>query len=390
MKGEAVHMGLRKIAVITPGSFPIPSGFSSSVERVVEYMVGLASDRVEARIYAKKWKYQEPFGDIRGVPCERIKAVGTRMYVRGVIRSLARFKPDIIQVENRPRFVLAMKRSFPHKRIWLSMHSTTFMSRKNIPPKLLRSSLRAADRIIVNSNYLYHMVARVCPECASRIIVNWIGVDGEQFRSRWSEEMEKRRIEVKRLRGWDKRDIIMYVGRLIPLKGVYHLLKSVPRVIARHPQALFIIIGSARYGLNCKTDYVRKLKRLGRKYPRHVKFVPYVSYRDIPNWYTLADIVVVPSVTREAFGLVNLEAMASGVPVLATRVGGIREVVVDGVTGVLVPPNRLDRHLARELSCLLDDESRRREMGESGIKHVHKNFTWQNTAQRWADEICAT
>lgn len=382
-------MHLQKVAVITPGTFPIPSGSSSSVERVVEHVVSKAAQRIDARIYARLWSGQEEIDTVRGVSCVRIRASGARMYMQGVIRSMAQFMPDTIQIENRPRFVLPIKRSFPNAQIILNLHSVTFMSRKHIPLKLLRSSLRAADRIFVNSRYLYRKVAAVCPSCASRIVVNTLGVDQERFRSKWTEEGMQRSEAGKDMLGWADRKIILYVGRLIPLKGVHHLLKAIPRVIARQPKALFVIVGSAFYGSARRTVYVRKLERLGRAYPQHIRFVPYVSHEQIPDWYLLADVVVMPSVEKEAFGLVNVEAMASGVPVLATRVGGIQEVVADGITGVLVRPFRLNVRLANELNRLLDDDERRMRMGEAAVEHVRNHFTWDKTAERWANEIGA-
>ncbi|MBN3525566.1 glycosyltransferase family 4 protein [Paenibacillus apiarius] len=381
-------MRLPKVAVITPGTFPIPSGSSSSVERVVEYVASLASDRMEARIYSKQWFGQERYGTVRGVPCERVSAGSSRMYLQGVMQQLRAFAPDIIQVENRPRFVLPLIRSFPDSRVWLSLHSTTFINPKHIARRMLRLALRSADRIFVNSRYLFNQVATACPECASRIIINPLGVDGERFISRWTGDGERRVQAGKQMQGWEHRDIIMYVGRIIPLKGVHCLLRAVPQVIEKHPQALFVIVGSAFYGSLRKTAYVRRLERIGRKYPHHVRFVPYVPHEEVPKWYALADMAVVPSVAREAFGLVNLEAMASGVPVVATRVGGIQEVVKDGVTGLLVPPFRLKEHLTGALLRMLGDSDMRRRMGEAAVRHVQTQFTWKQTAERWADEVC--
>jgi spore coat protein SA len=115
--------------------------------------------------------------------------------------------------------------------------------------------------------------------------------------------------------------------------------------------------------------------------------VPFVPHEEISAWYALADLLAVPSLRREAFGLVNLEAMASGVPVVASRVGGIQEVVRDGVTGLLVPPYRLPVQLASAFVRLLRDREALRRMGEAADRHVRGMFTWKQTAERWASFI---
>ncbi|MGG4394933.1 glycosyltransferase family 4 protein [Paenibacillus thiaminolyticus] len=378
---------MHKIAILTPGSYPYPSGSSSSVERVIENVTGLVSSCSDIRVYGRRWPGQAESEWLRGVKVERIRPVSLRLYVYEVMRCIAQFRPDIIQIENRPRYIPIMKRHFPHARIWLQLHSTTFMHRQAIAPAGLRRALSFADQIFVNSRYLEKQVTRVCPGCREKTAVNLLGVDVDRFPSRWTEEGIRRYTEGKRIRGWAERDIVLYVGRLIPQKGVWELLQAVPRVIREHPRALFVIVGGVSYGLNWKTAYVRRLERFARKYPHHIRMVPYVPHEEVPAWYALADLLAVPSLRREAFGLVNLEAMASGVPVVASRVGGIQEVVRDGETGLLVPPYRLPVRLASAIVRLLRDREALWQMGEAADRHVRSTFTWKQTAERWASFI---
>ncbi|PZM62014.1 glycosyltransferase family 4 protein [Paenibacillus dendritiformis] len=378
---------MRKVAILTPGSYPYPSGSSSSVERVVENVAGLVSSRADIRVYGRRWPGQAESESVRGVKVERVGPVSLRFYVYEAMRRIAQFQPDIIQIENRPRYIPLMKRHFPHAHIWLQLHSTTFMHRQAISPAGLRRALSAADQIFVNSRYLERRVTRAYPGCREKTAINLLGVDVERFPSRWTEEGIQRYTEGKRARGWEGRDIVLYVGRLIPQKGVWELLQAVPRVIREHPRALFVIVGGASYGLNRKTAYVRRLERFASKYPHHIRMVPFVPHEEVPAWYALADLLAVPSLRREAFGLVNLEAMASGVPVVASRVGGIQEVVRDGETGLLVPPYRLPVRLASALVRLLRDREALRQMGETADRHVRSTFTWKQTAERWASFI---
>ena len=112
----------------------------------------------------------------------------------------------------------------------------------------------------------------------------------------------------------------------------------------------------------------------------HVQFRGFIEHGKLPDHYANADLFVLPS-KMEAFGLVLAEAMASGLPVVSTRVGGIPEVVEEGVTGLLVPPNDPPA-LAEAIIDLLDDRDRMRAMGVRGRERVREHFTWDKVAER--------
>jgi D-inositol-3-phosphate glycosyltransferase len=100
---------------------------------------------------------------------------------------------------------------------------------------------------------------------------------------------------------------------------------------------------------------------------------------DVPRLLRSADVVVCPP-WYEPFGIVPLEAMACGVPVVGTAVGGLLDTVVDGVTGLLVAPRR-PRELGRALSALLADPARRDLLGRTAARRVRSRFTWAGVAQ---------
>jgi spore coat protein SA len=193
------------------------------------------------------------------------------------------------------------------------------------------------------------------------------------------------REELRSKMGWGNRPVVLYVGRLVPQKGVHHLLAAIPALIARAPDVLIVIVGSALYGSHRQTGYVKRLHRQARKWKKHVHFQPYVPHHEIPRWFVMADIAVVPSIGQEAFGLVNLEAMAAELPVVATRAGGMKEVVADGETGFLVNPEAplIVPELAARIGHLLVHEPVRREMGRKGRERVLNSFQWRHTAERW-------
>ncbi len=167
---------------------------------------------------------------------------------------------------------------------------------------------------------------------------------------------------------------ILFVGRLEKRKGVNYLLKAYKLVKQAVPEARLIIVGPG--------------SRLKRKYEKQIKqdrlmdvvFIGYVSHDDLPRYYKTADVFCAPATSQESFGIVLLEAMAIGTPVVATSVAGYSCVISHGEDGYLVPP-RDDKNLAQSLILLLKDESLRREMGARGILKARK-YDWEEVTQR--------
>ncbi|WP_274652580.1 glycosyltransferase family 4 protein [Paenibacillus humicola] len=374
-----------KIAFVTPGAFPLPSPNSGSVERVVEKFVPLLVPTIEARIYGRLGASLRRKGMLGGAVCVRYPAGDKSRYVLKVGRSLKQYNPAVTQVENRPGLLLKLKKIRPGSRLWLHLHSVTFISRKAIRPATLKRSFRAAERIIVNSEFLRDTVASQAPEIAHKLRVVYPGVDTGRFISQYSGQGKARRDQLREARGWKGRNVILFMGRLRRIKGVHHLLSIMPELIAQHPNVLLVIVGGAFYGSRRETPYVRELHRMGNRMRKHVQFVPYVPHSKVQDWFLGADVAAVPSDRREAFGLVNVEAMACGLPVVATRAGGMKEIIVDGVTGYLVDPEHLREELKNRLLTLLKDDALRNSMGQQSRARVEKHFTWRHSADRWLE-----
>jgi spore coat protein SA len=385
MKGLVDQMSRPRIAFVTPGAFPLPSPNSSSVERVVEKLVPLLTPTVQARIYGRLGRKLPRVGKLGGAECERYPAANKNLYLQSVGKSLVHYKPHVTEVENRPGTVLKLKRMRPGSRVWLHLHSSTFIGARAIKPAKLVQSLGAAEKIIVNSEFLRDIVARRVPQYSHKLNVVYPGVDTERFISQYSTDGANRRERLRASHGWEGRSVILFMGRLIKIKGVHHLLRLMPELIRQHPSALLVIVGGAFYGSTRTTSYVRKLHNIGRTMRGHVRFVPYVPYTEVPDWFLAADVAVVPSSNREAFGLVNVEAMSCGLPVVATRAGGMKEIIEHGVTGYLVEPGEVESEMRNYLLNLLQDDELRLTMGMKSRERVEQKFTWRHSAARWLD-----
>src|SRR5205085_1880701 len=186
---------------------------------------------------------------------------------------------------------------------------------------------------------------------------------------------------------WQSRHGVLFVGRLTPHKGVDRLLQALP------PGAVARIVGTFGHDLRLpERQYPNLLRRLARD--REVKFLGTVADADLPAVYRSAQVLAFPSVERscygrivrvsELLGLSVLEAMASGTPVVASRVGGVPEIVRDGETGFLVPPGDVAA-LRERLDQLLRDRDLAARMGAQARRDVLDRFTWASVADRCAD-----
>ncbi|HEX2112140.1 MAG TPA: glycosyltransferase family 4 protein [Gaiellaceae bacterium] len=177
---------------------------------------------------------------------------------------------------------------------------------------------------------------------------------------------------------------VLFVGRLTPHKGVDRLIEALP------DDAELRIAGSAGHDPDPpERDYPSLLRRLAAR--RRVEFLGAVPESELPALYRGARVVALPSVHRtcygrdvavsELLGLAALEAMASGTPVVASRVGGLPEVVENGVTGFLVDPGDADQLRARLAEVLADPRLAER-LGRNAREHVLERFTWAACADR--------
>jgi glycosyltransferase involved in cell wall biosynthesis len=166
--------------------------------------------------------------------------------------------------------------------------------------------------------------------------------------------------------GLGDRPVVTCVRRLVPAKGQHILLEAAKLVAAEVPEARFVIVGGRSAG------YERRLRRMRARLGLQDAVVFTGQRRDIPRILAGTDILVQPSI-EEPLGLSAIEGMAFGLPVIASRVGGIPEVVTDGVTGLLVPPGNADE-LADALLRLISDRELRLRMGESGRERALSEF----------------
>jgi len=248
-----------------------------------------------------------------------------------------------------------------------------------------RTAMEAADLVIAVSEGTRREVLdcyRIDPE---RVRVVHNGIDLDVYRRKDpTPALEKHGVP----RG---KPYLLFVGRITRQKGVIHLVNALRSV---SPELGVVLCAGAPDTPEIQAEMEAAVRELQAVRPGVHWIREMVPVPDLVGFYSGASLFVCPSV-YEPFGIINLEAMACGCPVVASRVGGIPEAVADGETGTLVPlesrggadfeprdPRRFSADLARAINALWADEPLRRRMAEAGRQRVEARFSWAMIARR--------
>ena len=227
-----------------------------------------------------------------------------------------------------------------------------------------RLAVERAERVIavsaqMRADILSHF--QVAPE---RVVVIHNGVDADAFRRTEAREVLARH-QVRE-------HYVLFVGRISEQKGIFQLLEAARAL----PDEVSLVLCASSPDT---PELAARLQAAVAGRPRVQWINAMLPVSEVVQLYSHAAVFACPSI-YEPFGLINLEAMACGTPVVASRVGGIPEVVVDGETGWLVPPGD-PAALAEALRVSLADPTRARRMGEAGRRRVEAHFSWDRIAE---------
>ncbi|MCW4030066.1 MAG: glycosyltransferase family 4 protein [Candidatus Bathyarchaeota archaeon] len=230
-----------------------------------------------------------------------------------------------------------------------------------------KQNLNAADRIIVISGATKEYVLRLGAK-PSKVTLIYNGVDLKRFRL-----IAGKREEMRRKLGIPKDAVVVLtVRRLVYKNGVDTLLDSATIAVKKNPRVVFVVVGKGPDSESVKMQVAQ------RGIEGNFRLTGFVSDEDLPSYYNLADLFVLPSKSGEGLPLVALEAMACGLPVVATDVGGIGEILLPEY-GKLVPPNQPEKLAKAVLEFAQVDFSRQRQEMRSRIE---ERFSWETNVEK--------
>ncbi|WP_406127651.1 glycosyltransferase family 4 protein [Streptomyces sp. NBC_00989] len=247
--------------------------------------------------------------------------------------------------------------------------------------QLLRRIGESTDTITYLGEYTRSRIAAaLTPAAAARMVQLPPGVDEKVFHP------GSGGAEVRARLGLTDRPVVVCVSRLVPRKGQDTLILAMPRILAREPETVLLIVGGG--------PYEKDLRRLAHEtgVTDSVRFTGAVPWSELPAHYGAGDVFAMPCRTRrggldvEGLGIVYLEASATGLPVVAGDSGGAPDAVLDGETGWVVrggsPEDAADR-----ITALLGDAELRQNMGERGRQWVEERWRWDLLAERLREQL---
>ena len=358
-----------KIGIVSPYAYPRPGGANSYIRETYEELRRLGH---EVRIITAPWGDDPPAQDV--IQIGRAIAVPYNGSVGRITLSL-RLEYLVNRTLERERFDI-----LHHHEPLVPFLSAQILDRATCPNVATFHSFGGFSMSYwlgrgIGQHYMKKLDARIAVSTAARhfvsryfpgdykIIPNGVDVAAYQGARAFPEYR-------------DGKFNILFTGRLEPRKGAMHLMRAYAALKAKHPETRLIVVGVGPQ-LGELRRFVRD-QRVG-----DVLFAGRAAEADKARFFRTADVFCAPSTGQESFGIVLLEAMAAGLPVVASDIHGYKRVVQRNVSGLLVEPK--DAHaLEGALERLLEDPALRRSLGEAGARRAPE-FDWSHVTEQLVD-----
>ncbi|CAG1066060.1 phosphatidyl-myo-inositol dimannoside synthase [uncultured bacterium] len=398
-------MKKKRVAFVTN---PLDSGFRSSISIVTLELAKRLTADYDVTVYAGKGKEERaaPPGikirrlpshidqDLRRLTGKLAPLYSLRkpffssplyypLYMTRLALDIRKCGFDIVHLHNFTQFIPVIRALNPGLKIVLHMHSEWLTQ---LDRKTMRQRIKNADLVLNCSEFITSRTRAAFPEAATKCKTLYNGVDVGNFSTPLSTETAER-----------KKQTLLCVGRITPEKGLHVVIEAFNSLGAKYPDLELCLVGQERitpkeFLIELSDDErVRSLKAF---YPgsykkkimeslvpalsARVNFFGHVSHPEMVSKYSEATIFINASY-YESFGIPVAEAMACGLPVVASRAGGVPEIVENGLSGLLVEPGNAG-DLASAVSELLENRNERESLARAGRERISEHFNWDTIA----------
>jgi len=290
-----------------------------------------------------------------------IRFVGVVSFWCEIFLRLQRIDPDIVHVQSFSIGIPAViSRKILRKPYVVWGRGSDIYTPWMFKDQISRLVIKNADAVIALTDDMKEKMVKIYNK---HVYVIPNGIDFSKFNN-LSREDAKKRLKIKKYE-----TIITFVGTLRDIKGVEYLVKAIKIIICKNKNIMLMLIGDGNEKEKLKT-LIEKLNL-----EKHISFVGKVKNEEIPLYMAISDVFVLPSLS-EGFPNVVLEAMASGLPIIASSVGGVPGIITDGENGFLVEP-RNPEQIAKNVFLLLKDSLLRNKISQNN-KEKAKDYSWEN------------
>lgn len=354
---------------------------------IASYTYNLAShlSAEDVVVYAPEQKFQKDFDKQNAWKTYRLRPYWAliwphwlRLYFQ-ISRLVNVEKIDMLYVNHvlPVGYVAYLIKKFKKIPFTLFLHGTDIqmaLNQKNKHANFIKIC-READAVVVNSEFLKNKLLSIVENLGNVRVL--YPCPGDNFFDKKVDESEIDLLGSKLALGGKK--IIVTVSRMAEGKGYPHLIRLLPEILKKIPNLVWLVIGDGpKYA-----EIVRMVQK--HNLQNVVRFLGNVAPNELYKYYRLADLFVLLTHKdenhEEGWGTVFLEAAACGLPVVAGKVGGVEEAIVDGETGLLVDVHH-EQSVVSAITGLLNDKELLEEYGRNGKSRVEKNFRWQNEIKK--------
>jgi glycosyltransferase involved in cell wall biosynthesis len=369
----------RSCEVVIYGSTDANQTTCGRWEEVRFVQVPVRADRLLLRLMGRIWRLRDP----------RRRAIASNLYYRFyAVRGASIFRRegcDIVHVQNFSQFVPLVRRLNQQARIVLHMHAKWLVQ---LDRRQVERRLANVDAIVGNSEYITNGIRQRFPDRAHQCNAVFNGVDIDVF------------CPASRDGLCSDDDLIVYVGRLSPEKGIHVLLEAMDKIIAVRPRARLELIGGPHvvpidlivaidddptvrdlrrfYGKESYSEYIDR--RLRGRLDNNVQRIGSLHHQELRERLRRAAVFVAPSLI-ETFGMPVAEAMATSLPIVASRVGALSELVENEKSGLLAAPND-PAALANAVLRLLSDRDLAQALGRAARQRAEELFSWEKAVAK--------
>jgi spore coat protein SA len=281
---------------------------------------------------------------------------------------------DVVVIHNEPNLLMFLKKK-SNQKIILHMHNEHLSI--GIFRPFYQYALAKVDQIICVSDYIKHNAVQNFPKYADKFIVVFNATDPEVFKPYGQDAF----LALKDIVTFeDDKSYLLYVGRLTEIKGVHILIEAFKKINERLPNTRLIIAGSSFFEGAAKTVYVQLLVELAKPVSNNIIFTGFIPHEQLKYLYSAIDIVVLPSIWQDPCPLVVLEAMASCSCLVSSNVGGVPEVVQNGINGILVEADNVDA-LAEAIHNVLSEPEKLTAMSVAARTKIISGYSWERLSR---------